>query len=29
MLDEMSWEVDIGPTHILDKNYNFLPLKKI
>ena len=26
MIDNMDWNVDVGPTHILDKNYNFLPV---
>jgi hypothetical protein len=26
MIDEMEWDTEVGPTHILDKNYNFLPI---
>ena len=26
MIDEMDWDWDLGPTHILNKNYNFLPV---
>jgi hypothetical protein len=26
MLDDVDWMVNYGPTHILDKNYNFLPI---
>ena len=26
MIEDCEWECIVGPTHILDKNYNFLPV---